>query len=81
MDDEIAGSCFFGLSLRATPGGDKEDRLGFTPEMMAKDVERTDGIAKCPSHFFARAALDEVGAKSFVLALFGMLGLEEETAD
>ena len=49
--------------------------------MMAKDVERTDGIAKGPSHLFGRAALDEVGAKSFVLTLFGMLGLEEETAD
>ena len=67
--------------MRAASEGDKEERLGFTAEVMAKDVERIQGISKGAGHFFGGTAFDEIGAKGFILALFGVLGFEKKAAD
>ena len=48
---------------------------------MAQDVESGDGIAKASGDVFGRFLLDEIGSQSFLLALFGKLGLEEEASD
>ena len=48
---------------------------------MAQDVERGDGIAKASGDVFGRLLLDEIGAESFILALFGKLRLEEEASN
>jgi hypothetical protein len=81
LNGQLAGGRLLGLGLRATSGRDEEDRLGFTAEVMAKDIERIQRISKGTGHFFRRTALDEIGAKGFILALFGVLGFEEEAAD
>jgi hypothetical protein len=81
LDDEVTGGRFLGLGLRATSGRDKKDRLGFTAEVMTKDMERVGRVSEGTSHFLRRTALDEVSAKGLILALFGVLGFEEEAAD
>jgi hypothetical protein len=55
-------------------------RSGITQETVAEDAEGARRITEGLSSFGGRAALDVIGSKRLVLALFGMLGLEEEAA-
>ena len=54
--------------------------MGFPDETVAKDTEGARGITEGFGGFAGRAALDVIGSKRLVLALFGMLGLKEEAA-
>ncbi len=77
-DDPGAGCGLFGL--RAGPGarGDKEGRLGVAEKGMAEDAESAGGITKGPGGCLGGASIDIVGAEGFILALFGVFGLEEK---
>jgi hypothetical protein len=81
LDDEVTGGRFLGLGLRAASRRDEEDGLGLTAEMMTKDMERIPRVSEGTGHFFRGTGLDEVSAKGFILALFGVLGFEEEAAN
>jgi len=61
-------------------GGNKEGGIRVTAEVMAKDLEGADGIAKGASYFTGRQALDKEGAKGLIDTLFGGARLEEEAA-
>ena len=47
---------------------------------MAEDAEGARGIPEGLGGFGGRAALDIIGSKHLILALFGVLGLKEEAA-
>jgi hypothetical protein len=79
-DDEGAGSGLLGLSAGAGVGGEEESGLGVVAEAVAQDAERAWGVAEGAGDLLGGAALDEVGAKGFVLALLGEGGLAEEPA-
>lgn len=76
-DDELAGGILFGLGLRAGPELAEEVGFVFT-EVVAKNAERAWGIGEVFGDERGRKALDEVGAKSLVLALSGGSGFEKE---
>jgi len=79
-DDEGAGGGFFGLGARARTSGEEEGRLRVVAEGVAKDAESAWGIAEGAGDLLGGAALDEVSAQGFILAVFGRGGFEEEGA-
>lgn len=48
---------------------------------MTQDMERPDGVTEGSCDLLGWPVFDEVGAKSLVLTLLGMAGLEEETVN
>ena len=61
-------------------GGNKEGGIQIPAEVMAKDLEGADGIAKGARCLTGGYALDEKGAEGFVDTLLGGARLEEEAA-
>jgi len=59
-------------------GGDKKARMGITQETVAEDAEGAWGVAEGAGNLLGGAALEEIGAEGFVLALHGELRGEEE---
>ncbi len=77
-DDQGAGGGFFGLVARAGAGGEEESRLRVVAEAVAQDAEGAWGIAESVSDLVGGAALDEIGAQGFILAVLGQGGFKEE---
>jgi hypothetical protein len=61
-------------------GGNKESGIRVAAEVMAKDLEGADGIAKGAHCLAGGQALDKEGAECFVDTLLGGARLEEEAA-
>jgi hypothetical protein len=55
----------------AWAGGEEEGKLGIVREVIAEDAEGAWGVAEGAGDLLGRAGLEEIGAKGFVLALFG----------
>ena len=66
------------LALGAARGGEEERGLGVAAEVVAQHAKRALGVAELGGDLFGGAFIDEVAAQRLVLALFGVLGLEEE---
>ena len=79
-DDEGPGGGLFRLGAGAGPSGQEERRLRVVTEAVAKDPKGARGVAEGAGDRLGRAALDEIAAEGFILAVFGQGGLEEETA-
>ena len=69
---------FLRLVLGAAHGGEEERGLGVTAEVVTEHAERAFGVAELGGDFLRWALVDEVAAQRLVLALFRVLGLEEE---
>ena len=54
--------------------------MGIAEETVAEDAEGARGITEGLGGFGGRAALDVIGSKRLVLAVFWMLGFEKEAA-
>ena len=63
---------------RAGAGGEEESRLRVVAEAVAQDAEGACGVAESAGDLVGGAALDEIGAQGFVLAVLGQGGFEEE---
>ena len=61
-------------------GRHEKGRIRVSSEVMAEDVKRAHRIAEIAGDLFRRAAINEIGSKSFVNALFGPPRLDEEFA-
>jgi len=81
LNDEVSSRRFFRLGLGSAAWGAKKDWVGSPAEMMTQDMERSDRVTEGSCDLFGWPVFDEIGAKSLVLTLPGMAGLEEETAD
>lgn len=81
LNDEVASRRFFRLRLGPAARGAEKDWIGIPAEMMTQDMEGPDGITEGSCDLFGWPVFDEVGAKSLVLTLPGMAGLEKEAAD
>jgi hypothetical protein len=81
LHDQVARRRLFGLGLRTVAWGEEEGGLGFTAEMMTKDVKGIERVAKGASDFWSGAALDQIGAQGLVLAVFGQARFEEKAAE
>ncbi len=77
-EDAVASGGLFGLVLGSRVGGQEELRVGVAPELMAQDAEGAWGIAEVAGHLLGGSALEEVGAKGLIDALFRVAGLGEE---
>ena len=66
------------LTLRTPRGGEEERGLGVAAEVVAQHAERALGVAELGGDLLRRAPIDEVASQRLVLALFGVMGLEEE---
>ena len=71
---------FFGWLCGPRVGMRKNAALGIAAEVVAQHTERALGIAEFRGDFLRRAPIDEVASQRLVLALFRVLGLEEENA-
>jgi hypothetical protein len=80
-DSQVAGGGLLGLGVGATARAEEEGGVGVAAEVMAEDVEGADRVAEGRGDFLGGAIFEEVGAKGFVLALFGGSGFEEEAAE
>ena len=76
-DDALAHGIGFGGGARSFGGGEEEGSLGVFSEFGAQDAKATGGIAEAPCGLGRGEALDEIGAKGFVLALFWSTGVLE----
>jgi hypothetical protein len=56
----------------------KKGGLRIAAKLMTEHAERALGVAERGGDLLGGALLDEVAAQRLVLALFGVLGLEEE---
>ncbi|MGH7219020.1 MAG: hypothetical protein ACREI1_01650 [Nitrospiraceae bacterium] len=79
-DDQIARGRFLGLRLRSTARGDKKDWIQVSAEVMAEHVKGIEGVAEGACDLFGRPTLQKVSPQGLVLALFGTIGLGEESA-
>ena len=52
--------------------------VGAMAELMTQDAERARGVAEAGGDLVGGELFDEIGAESFVLAVEGVLGGEEE---
>ena len=75
--DQFADGVFLGLRMRAVLDLTEEIGLG-AAEMMTQDAKGSWGVAKAPGDLSRGKRFDEIGAESFVLALRGGGGIEEE---
>ena len=80
LDDQVASRRLLGLGLRTVPRREKKGGMGFSAEMVTKDVEGIEGVAEGAGHVFGEPALDQVSAQGLVLAVFRQAGFEEEAA-
>jgi len=60
------------------PRREKKSGMGFSAEMVTKDVEGIEGVAEGAGNVFGETALDQISAQGLVLAVFRQAGLEEE---
>ena len=79
-DDERAGGGLLGLNSGSGAGGEEKGGLGIVTEVIAEDAEGAWGVTEGAGNLLGGAALEEIGAEGFVLALFGQGGLAEEAA-
>lgn len=77
-DDQGTGRGLFGLGAGTPLRGDKESGTGVADKRMTKDAEGTGGIAEGAGDLPRGALVDVIGAKSFVLAVPGILRLQEK---
>jgi hypothetical protein len=81
LDNPIAGRRLLRPGLRAMARRHKEDGVALAPEVMGQDMEGTGRITEGRGDFARRVTLDEKSPERFVLALLGLAGFEEETAN
>ena len=62
-------------------GGEEELALGVLAELVDQDAEAARGVAAAAGGFGRAEALEEIGAEGFVLAVGGVLWLEEEAGE
>jgi hypothetical protein len=77
-DGERTGGGLFGLGARAPLRGDEESGTGVADKGMTKDAEGAGSIAEGAGDLLGGALVDVIGAKGLVLAVPGVLGLQEE---
>ena len=78
--DQVSSSRLFGLGAWPGAGSYEEARLGIAAESVTEDAEGARRITKGLGGFGGSTALDVIRPKRLVLALLGMLGLQEESA-
>ena len=76
-DDLFAESLGLGGGFGALGRGEEELAIGVLAELMGQYAEASRGISAAAGGFGRREPLDEVGAQGFILAVGGVLGLEE----
>ena len=59
----------------------KEDRIALAPEMMGQDMKGAGRITESCGDLARRVTFDEKSAERFVLAVLGLAGFQEETAN
>ncbi|MGB7464868.1 MAG: hypothetical protein WBW14_18390 [Candidatus Acidiferrum sp.] len=80
LDDQVASRRLLGLGLRTVLRREKKGGMGFSAEMVTKDMKGIEGVAEGAGHVFGEPALDQVSAQGLVLAVFRQTGFEEEAA-
>jgi hypothetical protein len=81
LDNEVVSGRFLGLDLGSVARADKEDGTGFATEVVAQNVEGTEGVPEGAGDILGGTAFDQESAQGFVLAVFGQAWLEEEAAE
>ena len=62
-------------------GETKKTGVGFAAEVVAQDVEGTEGVTEGAGDVLGGAAFDQESAQGLVLAVFGQAWFEEEAAE
>ena len=80
-DDLVPQALGLGGRFRAFGRRQEEPPVRVLAELMGEDAEASGGVSATASGLGGGKAFDEVGAKGFVLAMSGVLGLEEEAGE
>jgi len=80
-DDLFAEALFLGGGLRSFGRGEEELAFGVLAELVDQDAEAARGVAAAAGGLGRGEAFDEEGAEGFVLAMGGVLRLEEEASE
>jgi len=80
-DDLFAEALGLGGGFGAFGRREEELAVGVLAELVDQDAEASRGVTTAAGGFGGREALDEVGAQGFVLAVRGVLRLEEEVGE
>ena len=79
-DNELASRRLLRLRTRAGLLRGEKERIRISSEVVAEDMERTDGIAESPGDLLRWTAFDEIGAQGLIHAVLGVTWFEKEAA-
>ncbi|MEK7755026.1 MAG: hypothetical protein AAB654_24075, partial [Acidobacteriota bacterium] len=80
-DDLISQALGLGGGFRSFGRGEEELPLRFLAELVGQNAKASRGVTAAAGGLGGREPFDEVGAEGFVLAVGGVLGLEEEAGE
>jgi hypothetical protein len=79
-DDQIVGCGLLRLTARTMVWRKEENRIGIPAEMVAENMEGSDGVAESFGDIFRSATFDEIRSECFVHAVLGVVRFEEIAA-